>query len=51
MVLGGDDEHPAIRYLNDIIKEFYVGGKLDAVNRLDHYDYVALRCVSTATVL
>jgi sulfate adenylyltransferase len=42
-VFGGDPEHPAIVYLNNTVKEFYVGGKLEAVNRLNHYDYVALR--------
>jgi len=44
-VLGGDEEHPAIKYLFNTAKEFYVGGKLDAVNKLDHYDYVGLRCM------
>jgi ATP sulfurylase len=44
-VLGGDEEHPAIKYLFETAKEFYVGGKLDAVNKLDHYDYVGLRCM------
>jgi sulfate adenylyltransferase len=43
-VLGGDPEHPAIKYLFSTVKEFYVGGKLDAINKLDHYDYVGLRC-------
>jgi sulfate adenylyltransferase len=43
-VLGGDEEHPAIRYLFDIAKEFNIGGKLEAINNLDHYDYVGLRC-------
>ncbi|KAF3930204.1 hypothetical protein ABW20_dc0102575 [Dactylellina cionopaga] len=42
-VFGGDPEHPAIRYLHNTAKEFYVGGKLEAINRLNHYDYVALR--------
>ncbi|KAF7508916.1 Sulfate adenylyltransferase [Endocarpon pusillum] len=42
-VLGGDPEHPAIKYLFEKVHDFYVGGKLDAVNRLNHYDYVALR--------
>ena len=42
-VFGGDPEHPAIRYLFNSTKELYVGGKLDAINRLEHYDYVALR--------
>jgi ATP sulfurylase len=43
-VFGGDEEHPAVKYLYKTSGEFYVGGKLDAVNRLEHYDYVALRC-------
>lgn len=42
-VFGGDEEHPAIRYLYNTVQEYYVGGKVDAVNRLNHYDYVALR--------
>lgn len=43
-MFGGDEEHPAIRYLFNTAKEFYVGGKLEAVNRLQHYDFVELRC-------
>ncbi|KAF2803034.1 sulfate adenylyltransferase [Mytilinidion resinicola] len=42
-VFGGDEEHPAVKYLNETVKEFYVGGKIDAIDRLMHYDYVALR--------
>nr|RVD90145.1 hypothetical protein DFL_001121 [Arthrobotrys flagrans] len=42
-VFGGDPEHPAIKYLHNTAKEFYVGGKLDAINKLNHYDYVGLR--------
>lgn len=42
-VFGGDPEHPAITFLNNSTQEFYVGGKVEAVNRLNHYDYVALR--------
>ncbi|KAI9779846.1 MAG: Sulfate adenylyltransferase [Geoglossum umbratile] len=42
-VFGGDEEHPAIKYLFNVAKEFYVGGKVEAVNRLNHYDYVELR--------
>ncbi|KAG0642970.1 hypothetical protein HOY80DRAFT_1035272 [Tuber brumale] len=42
-VLGGDEEHPAIRYLFNTAREYYVGGKIDAINRLNHYDYVGLR--------
>lgn len=46
MVFGSpdDEKHPAIKYLFRTAEEFYVGGKLEAVNKLDHYDYVALRC-------
>ena len=42
-VFGGDDEHPAVQYLFDQAGEYYIGGKLDAINRLEHYDYVAQR--------
>ena len=42
-VFGGDPEHPAIKYLNESTQELYIGGKIEAVNRLNHYDYVALR--------
>ncbi|KAI5867717.1 putative sulfate adenylyltransferase [Durotheca rogersii] len=43
-VFGSDDEaHPAIKYLFRTAAEFYVGGKVDAVNRLQHYDFVDLR--------
>ncbi|KAI4149846.1 MAG: hypothetical protein LQ340_004406 [Diploschistes diacapsis] len=42
-VFGGDPEHPAIRYLFNTTKEYYIGGGLEAINRLEHYDYVALR--------
>lgn len=44
MVFGGDDEHPAIVYLYKTAKEFYIGGKIQAIQRLSHYDYVGLRC-------
>jgi sulfate adenylyltransferase len=39
----GDRAHPAIKYLFETVKEFYVGGKLEAIDRLEHYDYVGLR--------
>jgi len=44
-VFGGDEEHPAIKYLLNAAQEFYVGGKIEAIDRLMHYDYVALRCM------
>lgn len=40
----GDIAHPAIKYLYNTAQEFYVGGKLEAIDRLMHYDFVALRC-------
>ncbi|KAF9734967.1 Sulfate adenylyltransferase [Paraphaeosphaeria minitans] len=42
-VFGGDPEHPAVKYLYETVQEFYVGGKIDAIDRLEHYDYVGLR--------
>ncbi|KAK6857049.1 hypothetical protein PG990_011116 [Apiospora arundinis] len=42
-VFGGDEEHPAVSYLYKTAQEFYVGGKLEAINRLQHYDFVDLR--------
>ncbi|KAK7946135.1 sulfate adenylyltransferase [Apiospora aurea] len=42
-VFGGDEEHPAVDYLYKTAQEFYVGGKLEAINRLQHYDFVDLR--------
>ena len=42
-VFGGDPEHPAVKYLNESVEEYYVGGKLEAIDRLEHYDYVGLR--------
>ncbi|ODM18459.1 Sulfate adenylyltransferase [Aspergillus cristatus] len=43
LVFGGDEDHPAVKYLYTKTEEFYVGGKIEAVNKLAHYDYVALR--------
>jgi sulfate adenylyltransferase len=43
-VFGGDEEHPAIKYLFNQAREYYVGGKIEAIDRLMHYDYVDLRC-------
>ncbi|KAG5360568.1 Sulfate adenylyltransferase [Yarrowia sp. B02] len=42
-VFRGDPEHPAVKYLYNTAKEFYVGGKVQAINKLNHYDYVGLR--------
>lgn len=43
MVFGGDPEHPAVRFLFKQAGEYYVGGKIEAIDRLMHYDYVGLR--------
>jgi sulfate adenylyltransferase len=43
-VFGSDDDtHPGVKYLFSTAKNFYVGGKLQAVNRLEHYDFLDLR--------
>ncbi|KAK5998910.1 Sulfate adenylyltransferase [Cladobotryum mycophilum] len=43
-VFGSDDDtHPGVKYLFSTAKDFYVGGKLEAVNRLEHYDFLDLR--------
>ncbi|KAK0609364.1 hypothetical protein B0T17DRAFT_621697 [Bombardia bombarda] len=42
-VFGGDEEHPAVKHLFSTAQDFYVGGKLEAVNKLQHYDFVDLR--------
>lgn len=42
-VFGGDADHPAVKYLFNTAGDVYVGGKLEAIDRLMHYDYVALR--------
>jgi len=44
-VLGADDPaHPSVAYLHNRTKEFYVGGKVQAIQPPTHFDYVALRC-------
>lgn len=44
-VFGSPDDqtHPAIKYLFNQAGEYYVGGKIEAIDRLMHYDYVGLR--------
>jgi len=44
-VFGADDPaHPSVAYLRNRVKEFYVGGKVQAISAPIHHDYVALRC-------
>ena len=48
-VFGADDEaHPAVKYLYHTAGQYYVGGKVEALDRLMHYDYVGLRCEYSA---
>ena len=42
-VFGGDPDHPAVKYLFKVSGDYYVGGKIEAIDRLMHYDYVGLR--------
>lgn len=42
-VFRGDPEHPAIRYLNDKVKDVYIGGTLQGLTLPKHYDYVHFR--------
>ncbi|OCH95152.1 ATP-sulfurylase [Obba rivulosa] len=43
-VFGADDPaHPAVAYLRNKVKDYYVGGKLQAIQLPTHFDYVALR--------
>jgi sulfate adenylyltransferase len=47
-VFGSDDDtHPGVKYLLSTAKDFYVGGKVEAVQRLEHYDFLDLRCEFT----
>lgn len=44
LVFGSDDDtHPGIKHLFSVAKDFYVGGKLEAISRLEHYDFLDLR--------
>jgi sulfate adenylyltransferase len=39
-----DPAHPAVAYLQNKVKPFYVGGKVQAIQLPTHYDYVSIRC-------
>lgn len=44
-VMGADDNaHPAVSYLHNKTKDLYVGGKIEAIQAPNHFDYVPLRC-------
>ncbi|KAJ1598224.1 hypothetical protein NDA14_000713 [Ustilago hordei] len=43
-VFGSDDlAHPAVTYLHKSVKQFYVGGQVQAISKPAYYDYVAIR--------
>ncbi|KZP34741.1 ATP-sulfurylase [Athelia psychrophila] len=43
-VFGADDPaHPAVAYLRNRVHDFYIGGKVQAIQAPTHFDYVALR--------
>ncbi|GKT95178.1 sulfate adenylyltransferase [Colletotrichum tofieldiae] len=43
-VFGSDDDtHPGVKHLFNNTNDFYVGGKLEALQRLAHYDFLDLR--------
>ncbi|AAS54812.1 AGR322Wp [Eremothecium gossypii ATCC 10895] len=42
-VFRGDEEHPAIQYLNETAGDIYLGGELEAIQLPAHYDYLNLR--------
>jgi sulfate adenylyltransferase len=47
-VFGADDPaHPSVTYLRNRVKEYYVGGKVQAIQAPSHFDYVALRYTPT----
>lgn len=42
-VFRGDPEHPAIKYLNNIAGDIYIGGSIQGIDYPKHYDYVEFR--------
>ncbi|KAI6046047.1 hypothetical protein EDC04DRAFT_2631713 [Pisolithus marmoratus] len=43
-VFGADDPaHPSVAYLRNRVKEYYVGGKVQAIQTPSHFDYVTFR--------
>ncbi|RUS35260.1 sulfate adenylyltransferase [Jimgerdemannia flammicorona] len=49
-VFGANDSaHPAVFYLHNQTKEFYIGGGIEAIDSPSHYDYVSNRCKDRLT--
>ncbi|KZT26697.1 ATP-sulfurylase [Neolentinus lepideus HHB14362 ss-1] len=47
-VFGADDPaHPSVAYLRSRVKDFYIGGKVQATQAPVYFDYVALRYTPT----
>ncbi|CAG8436830.1 6898_t:CDS:2 [Ambispora gerdemannii] len=47
-VFGDNDSaHPSVKYLHTRVKEYYIGGNVEAINPPTHYDYVAHRFTPT----
>ena len=45
-VFGANDSaHPAVDYLHNVTKTYYVGGKLQGVQYPSHYDYAEHRSI------
>lgn len=47
LVFRGDPEHPAVRYLNEVSGNYYLGGSLKGLNYPKHYDYIDIRKTPT----
>lgn len=44
LVMGADDQaHPAVAFLYNNVKDMYVGGAVQAINKPQYFDYVELR--------
>ena len=41
---ANDPAHPSVAYLHYKVKEYYIGGKVQAIQLPNYFDYVALRC-------
>ena len=51
LVFGTKDElHPAVAYLQNRVKELYLGGSIQAISLPVYHDYVALRCKSRSLI-
>ncbi|RHZ49430.1 hypothetical protein Glove_521g10 [Diversispora epigaea] len=47
-VFGDNDSaHPGVKYLHEDVKEFYIGGTIEAIDLPTHYDYIEHRYTPT----